>query len=329
MTSEATTGPASDRPGGPADGRIVVGVDGSPGARAAVVWAVRAAARSGARLDVVSAFPVASYWTDPLLVGPDRLEVLRSHAETRTRAFVAEAIGDPVAAAEPGVSAVPVDFTIVAGAPAEQLVERAPGARLLVVGSRGRGAVRSALLGSVALHCTTHAPCPVVVVHSAPGPVQPRVVVGIDDSPVSRAALARAVEEAAGLGAAVEAVAVCQPVLYWSDAAIVRPPPEDEQLEEARLRAEAIVRDVLGTVSGPRVQVVADTGAPGDVLVQRSAGASLLVVGSRSRSRLAGIVLGSVALHCAVRARCPVLVVRPEPARAAVPESPATVAAGG
>jgi nucleotide-binding universal stress UspA family protein len=76
------------------------------------------------------------------------------------------------------------------------------------------------------------------------------------------------------------------------------------------------------------VQVVVEVGAPGDVLVRHADGASLLVVGSRSRSRLAGMVLGSVALHCAVHARCPVLVVRPEPDRAATPEQPAAARAG-
>ena len=48
---------------------------------------------------------------------------------------------------------------------AVELTERSEDADLLVVGSRGRGAVRSALLGSVALHCAVHAPCPVMVVH--------------------------------------------------------------------------------------------------------------------------------------------------------------------
>jgi Universal stress protein family len=49
-------------------------------------------------------------------------------------------------------------------------------------------------------------------------------------------------------------------------------------------------------------------------------GLLLLVVGGRSRSRLTGMVLGSVALHCVVHASCPVLVVRPEPPGVVVPE---------
>jgi hypothetical protein len=60
--------------------------------------------------------------------------------------------------------------------------------------------------------------------------------------------------------------------------------------------------------------VLAAEGPAGAVLAERSAGAALLVVGSRSRSRLPGMLLGSVALHCVVHAQCPVMVVHPESA---------------
>lgn len=51
-----------------------------------------------------------------------------------------------------------------------------------------------------------------------------------------------------------------------------------------------------------------------DVLISAAQGARLVVVGSRSRSRLVGMLLGSVALHCVVHAPCPVMVVHPDPA---------------
>uniref|UniRef100_UPI0034DDF51A universal stress protein n=1 Tax=Geodermatophilus amargosae TaxID=1296565 RepID=UPI0034DDF51A len=228
--------------------------------------------------------------------------------------------------AVPGGDA-PVSVTVVPGDPAESLVVRAEGARLLVVGSRGRGAVASALLGSVALHVSAHAPCPVVVVHAGLPASVSRVVVGIDDSSVSRAALAEAVGYARGLGARVEAVLVCQPVTYWSDA--VPAPPVGETLEAARERADRMVAAVLGPRPHADVDVAVVTGSPGDVLVRTAEGAGLLVVGSRSRSRLAGLLLGSVALHCVVHASCPVMVVRTRQTDRAAPGTEVATPAQG
>jgi nucleotide-binding universal stress UspA family protein len=306
-------GGAAGSAAGPASGRVVVGVDGSPGARAALVWALAAAARSGDAVEVVSAFPVDDYWADPYLLDTRRIETVRSDTEARARAFVAEAMSDPRVTAVPRTAAVPVHVVVAAGAPAEHLVQRAAGARLLVVGSRGRGGVRSTLLGSVALHCSAHAPCPVVVVHAPLRPVAARVVVGIDGSAVSQAALRAAVDEARRTGAEVEAVMVSQPVTYWSDLAVV--PPVEDPVEQTRRRAERFVADVLGEARPRGVDLVVEVGTPGEVLVRRAEGAELLVVGSRSRSRLAGMLLGSVALHCVVHGSCPVMVVHPETSR--------------
>jgi nucleotide-binding universal stress UspA family protein len=77
------------------------------------------------------------------------------------------------------------------------------------------------------------------------------------------------------------------------------------------------VAEVLSTVPDddrpPVVRVLADWGPAGPVLVRQSRQARLLVVGSRSRSQLTGMVLGSVALNCVVHASCPVMVVRRAP----------------
>ncbi|MGY1700270.1 universal stress protein [Geodermatophilus sp. SYSU D00766] len=297
--------------------RIVVGVDGSPGGRAALVWALTAAARTGAEVEIVSAVPVDT-WAAPHLLDTAGVEAIRSDTEARLRASVAEALGHPAVRAVARDGAVPVHLSVAPGDPAEALVVRAGDAGLLVVGSRGRGAVKSALLGSVALHCAAHSPCPVVVVHRQETAPAPRVVVGIDDSSGAHTVLREAVDHARRLGAGVEAVLVCQPVTYWSDP-IVAAPPVGETLDAARARADRVVTAVLGHEPNPDVEVVVETGAPGDVLVRRSAGAGLLVVGSRSRSRLAGLALGSVALHCVVHASCPVLVVRHSRVHAAGP----------
>jgi nucleotide-binding universal stress UspA family protein len=236
------------------------------------------------------------------------------------RALVEEVRPAPGRAGPPDVSAeVAVDVTVVAGAPAEHLVQLSEGAGLLVVGSRGRGGIRSTLLGSVALHCVTSADCPVVVVHPAPVlpaadeavETAPRVVVGLDDSDPSDAALAAAVELAVELDAEVEAVVAVQLPTYWGELDVVVPVPLAEVRERALTRARELVAEVLVGDDRVPVRVVDAVGPAAAVLVQRSAGAAVLVVGSRSRSRLPGMLLGSVALHCVVHAPCPVMVVHP------------------
>ena len=305
--------------------RLVVGVDGSPGGRAALAWALAEAARRGAALEVVVAYPVDFYWVDPYLADAGHLSDIRADTEARVRAQLDEVRHDPAVNAQPGTGEVPVDVVVVGGAPAEHLVDRAEGAAVLVVGSRGRGAVRSALLGSVALHCVTHAPCAVVVVHPSAGAggtaagadVAAPVVVGLDDSGPARSALAVAAQVADRWEARLEAVVAYRAPAYWGDLYAVTAPPLGETPERATARGEALVRDVLGPDAqlGGAVRVVAVEGRAGDALVEYAATARLLVLGSRSRNRLPGLLLGSVALHCAATARCPVMIVHPAPRR--------------
>ena len=172
-TDPGTAGRAGSGAGTADSARIVVGVDGSPGAFAALVRAFAEAARSGADVEVASAFPVDDHWNDPLLIDDRRIASLRSDTGARARAFVARALSDPAATAVPHAAAVEMSVTIAAGEPAEHLVNLARGARLLVVGSRSRSRLTGMVLGSVALHCVVHASCPVLVVRPEPsgGPV--------------------------------------------------------------------------------------------------------------------------------------------------------------
>jgi nucleotide-binding universal stress UspA family protein len=317
---------------------VVVGVDGSAGSRVALEWAWAEAARRGARLDVVSAFPVDDYWTDPLLLDAGRAEAVRSATAARLRTLVEEVrAGTGGGGRADAAAAVDVDVTVVAGAPAEHLLRRSEGAGLLVVGSRGRGGVRSMLLGSVALHCSAAARCPVVVVHPAAvmpsetpravAPV-PRVVVGLDDSAAAQAALTCAVEVAEELGAELEAVIAVQHPVYWGGLDVAVTVSLDDVREAALARARELVTGVSGGARVP-VRVVDVMGPAAAALVERSAGAALLVVGSRSRNRLPGMLLGSVALHCVVHAPCPVMVVHPPvPGELGVPARTAAVPGG-
>jgi len=130
----------------PAEQRIVVGVDGSEGSRSALAWALAEAARRGTNVEVVSAFPVDFYWTDPYLADRNRIDSVRADTEALAHALVAEVRADPEVTAARGIDAVDVMITACSGAAAAHLVQCSDDAALLVVGlgSTDRGAVRMA-----------------------------------------------------------------------------------------------------------------------------------------------------------------------------------------
>jgi nucleotide-binding universal stress UspA family protein len=140
--------------------RIVVGVDGSEEAGAALEFAVEEAQLRKLPLRVVSAWsiPAIEYPGNAVVPTPDLAEDAEQHANRVLEKAVA-AVGDRVH----------VEAVAVAGGAPEALAEQAQGATLLVVGSRGHGAVASLLLGSVSTALAHHAPCPLTIVrpHSA------------------------------------------------------------------------------------------------------------------------------------------------------------------
>ncbi|MFQ1002422.1 universal stress protein [Modestobacter sp. SSW1-42] len=335
--SEAVEGGARPSPESDDDRapRVVVGVDGSPGSRAALVYAFAAAARRGAHLDVVATFSVQAVWIGGYPLGMPMVSALREGTETRAQDLVDQVRHDPALAAVPGAADVPTRLIVSVGPAAQRLVDTSATADLLVVGSRGRGAVRSVLLGSVALHCVTHAHCPVAVVHPTPaGHRQDRtVVVGVDGSAASRTALEAAVAEAARLDTGVAVVTAYELADHWVDLTTVVVPSEDQVRWELQRGAEAMVDDVLAAhragTGGPApfVEVVVTEGPAADVLLRWGADAALLVVGARGRSELRGLLAGSVALACAMHGAGPVLVVRPTGDRAGA--APAARAVAG
>jgi nucleotide-binding universal stress UspA family protein len=140
-------------------GRIVVGVDGSESAQAALAWAIRQAKLTGAGLDAVVSWsiPATAAAAGPL---PDSYDPAADAAAALTEAVA------PARAANPDVDLRTVE---VEGPAGPGLVEYAETAQLLVVGSRGHGFVAGVLLGSVSEYCVSHAKCPVVVLRgSAP-----------------------------------------------------------------------------------------------------------------------------------------------------------------
>jgi nucleotide-binding universal stress UspA family protein len=138
---------------------IVVGYDGSPGSELALQWAANEAERRGTPLRLLST------WELPLSPGPFYFQVekdLRNAArqlQEKARARVSHSH-----------QRLDIRTTVTIGPAAPALLDASHQAALLVVGSRGHGTAVGLLLGSVSLHCATHASCPVVVVPAEAGP---------------------------------------------------------------------------------------------------------------------------------------------------------------
>lgn len=147
-------------------GSIVVGTDGSPTAEQAVAQAATLAAADGARLVIVTAYEPGEDHPDG--VDPDRVpEDIRFVLSDRVQAEELGTHGRGIAK-EAGVGQVIVQA--IAGDPAHVLIEAAAdmGADLIVVGSRGLSSHAHFILGSVASTVAHHAPCDVLVAHTAP-----------------------------------------------------------------------------------------------------------------------------------------------------------------
>ncbi|MBK5223482.1 MAG: universal stress protein [Acidimicrobiia bacterium] len=131
--------------------RIVVGIDGSPGADRALEWAIAEARTWGAHLEVVLAWSFLDQPTEQFK--PD----YGADDATATLAAAIERVG--------GTEGLDVTLTCVNDLPARALIEAADRADLIVVGSRGIGGFKGLLLGSVSQQLATYAPVPVVVIH--------------------------------------------------------------------------------------------------------------------------------------------------------------------
>lgn len=274
--------------------RIVVGFDGSPNSVAALDWAVIEAHLHRLPLTLCHA------WNRP------------HRTETGRRP------GDPDQVLRLGVEHVergpaPIRLTpeLVRGHAARALVDVSAGNALLVVGARGTGGFPGLRLGSVASQVTRHARGPVVIVR-APGPRHRhrRIVVGVDGSAATDAAVAFAFAEARSRGARVHAVHTWDAYSVLTAAYLAESELDSLRLAEERRLAEAL-QPHADTHPEVEISVELSHSAPGPVLVAASAGAELLVVGSRDHGGFSTLLLGSTSEALLHHASCPVLVVRP------------------
>lgn len=284
---------------------IAVGLDTSHTSHAAFAWAAAAAASATARLQAIAV------WTSPVVstyhgTGPSTEDLIR-----RARS----AISSAVTAAEPVVD---VDSVVVHGSPGPSLTAEASGADLLVVGRSNRpfdtpAAFGEVLVGSTARYCVNHAAIPVAVIPQAAVWVErPHVVLGIDGSPTSLAALRWAATTLAP-SATIHAVhAMVHPC------GVDEVPLDYELLDpivaESTAQLERLVNaHTCGTNRTIRSHVI--IGSALDILIDPGFAFDMVVLGEHGETAATAGVIGSVADYTLRHASVPLIVV---PASAAL-----------
>ena len=289
----------------PARNSVVVGYDGSAGAQAALRWGLDLAARRHAPVRLVHAFESSMY--DVRLSGgydPGLGTTLRAAAE--------EMLEEAVAGAKVSHPDVEVLTRLEVGPAAATLIEESENAQMVVVGTRGTGGFTSLVIGSTTLHVAGHARCTVVAV-PVRGEGEPEgsgVVVGVDGSELSEAAIEFAFRAASETGEPLVAVHA------WRDPSTTGPgvmvplvyDPVLVSQEERVVLAESLAgwQEKYPDV---RVEAKVVHAHPTRALVEESRDARLLVVGCRGRGELRSLLLGSVSHGVLHHAACPVAVV--------------------
>lgn len=288
--------------GGSAQPWVVVGYDGTANGRTAVLVAAREAGRRDRPLRIVT------------VVEPTTVGVL---PRARYGEGAIGAAAEMLAVATEIVRAIrpPTihDSEVAFGDPVTELVARSLGAELLVVGRGQASPVRTALFGSVAMGVMAEANCPVLVVGESAGDQADggAVVVGVDGHPESAEALEVAFAEASLCGATLVAVHAWHlptsagpgdmlPLVYA---------PEELERDETSMLHDAVRPFRERYPSVPVKEIAAEAPAL-RALLDAAVGARMLVVGSRGRGPLKGLLLGSLGQSAVRHAEVPVLIAR-------------------
>jgi nucleotide-binding universal stress UspA family protein len=260
--------------------KVVAGIDGRPDSDNAIRWAAAEAAARGAALRLVHAFVWSEFRGVPLGAS-DMAPGLRAQADV----IVADAV-EMARKFEPGLA---VTGERVDGFPAAVLLAESRHADLVVIGSRVTGRLLRLIVSSAGTELAARAHCPVVVVRPTDDALAgSRVVIAYDGSRAADVAVDFGLDYARRRGLPARIVAVLE-----AD-------EDDDHDLLAGVRQHALAADT---------ELVEVTGHPSELLLEWSADAELLVVGSRGRGGFRGLVLGSVSQTMLHQAPCPVAVI--------------------
>ena len=280
--------------------RILLATDGSEEAMLAARTATDMAGKTGSELHVVHV----------LVLPPETLHdpfgtAAREEFERGGRARLDELV-EKIEASEGAVGGT--HFRI--GSPAREIVVQAEelGSGLVVLGSRGLGAMSRTLMGSVSDSVVRHAPCPALVVRGEPPIFPTRILLATDGSEEAMLAASAAAELSQATGSELHVVTV-GPFLTTALASTEEEPAR--MAREARRTLDEQVRSIEsghGTVAQAHLRL---GGAAEEIVaLSEDVGAGLVVMGSRGRGGIRRALMGSASERVVRHAHCPVMVVR-------------------
>jgi nucleotide-binding universal stress UspA family protein len=290
---------------------VVAGIDDSAEARRAAVWAASEADRTGTSLRLVHAFETITYTASGGFVPPPAyVEAVENAGREMLEAARREA-----QAAHPQLA---VEVDMCPGQPVAVLLDESQHASMVVLGVKELSGVQRLTMFSTAVSLAAHAQCPVAVIRSAvTGPASDGpVVVGVDGTPASEEAVRIAFEEASARR--LDLVAVHAWTEFVSDREFIYARQFALDLKAVHTREQEILAERLAgwqeKFPDVTVERVVSPEKPVKALLDATAGAQLLVVGSRGRGGFTGMLLGSTSRKLIHYASCPLLVVRPHAA---------------
>ncbi len=293
------------------EGRWVVGTDGSPRAEKAVEWAATHLSERNEPVPLLiihaipsTPIPTRNAAATALSEGYDYKDMIEQKAST-----IVHDLAERIREKYPRLT---VETAVVEGHPADLLAKAGKDADQIVVGARGAGAPALVkMLGGVSDYVVAHAQGSVAVIpdQAEDRPGAP-VVVGLDDSPQGRLAIARAFQAASLRGVPLIAITAWDYGPYDAFNAELWAHSIDEMNAMMVEEAEALIADKRAEFPDVPVTVQAARGRPEAALIEASKEAGLLVVGSKGRGGFASLLLGSTSRHVLRESFCPVVVTR-------------------